>query len=241
MTQAYGYIRCSGLGQMSGDGPERQQAAISAFAIKNDYQIVEWFQEPITGKSDLDGRIQFQAMRSAMLAGTVKTVVIEKLDRLARDLMIQEQFIADFQRSRLEILSTTEPDLCSQDPTRVLMRQIMGCFAQYERSIIVSRTRSARDRIRARNVRCEGAAPYGYRVVGSKGEKRLEEVREEQIVITEIKWLYHGSNWSLQAIARYLNDKNRPTRRVESRWFPAQVKRIIDRPKISQKENGREV
>jgi DNA invertase Pin-like site-specific DNA recombinase len=50
----------------------------------------------------------------------------------------------------------TEPDLCSDDPTRTLMRQVLGAFFEYERSMIVSKLRSARQRMKARTGRCEG-------------------------------------------------------------------------------------
>ena len=47
-------------------------------------------------------------------------------DRLARDLLIQESIIADLKRNGFEVISVAEPDLCSDDPSRVLMRQVLG-------------------------------------------------------------------------------------------------------------------
>lgn len=231
MPLAYGYIRVSGFGQVSGDGPERQEKAIRDFATLNCYEVAEVFSEPITGKSDLDGRAEFQRMRSALLSGTIKTVIIEKLDRLARDLMIQESFIADLQRNGIELISTFEPGLCSVDPTRVLMRQIIGAFAQYERAIIVSRTRSARERLRARNIRCEGAAPYGYRVVGPKGGKSLHVDNLEQGVIEHIRSA-RRAGLGLESIASQLNHLGIKPRRGKL-WYAAQVQRILSRPTLS--------
>jgi hypothetical protein len=45
---------------------------------------------------------------------------------VARDLMMQESIIADLQRKGLTIASVGEPDLCSADPSRILMRQTLG-------------------------------------------------------------------------------------------------------------------
>jgi len=53
--------------------------------------------------------------------------------------------------------------MCSDDPSRVLIRQILGAFAQYERAMIVQKLRGARRRIRAKVGRCEGRKPYGTR------------------------------------------------------------------------------
>src|SRR5207249_10420907 len=88
---------------------------------------------------------------------------IEKLDRLARDVVVQETIIADMQRKRFEIRSVTEPDLCSDDPTRTLLRQMMGAFAEYERKMIVLKLRGARQRKRQQSGSCEGRKPYGSR------------------------------------------------------------------------------
>ena len=42
------------------------------------------------------------------------------LDRLARDLMVQETIIGDMRRQGFELVSVTEPDLCNDDPKRKL-------------------------------------------------------------------------------------------------------------------------
>jgi DNA invertase Pin-like site-specific DNA recombinase len=50
----------------------------------------------------------------------------------------------------------------ANDPTRILVRQMMGAVAQYEKSQIVLKLRGARLRKRAKEGRCEGRKPYGF-------------------------------------------------------------------------------
>lgn len=50
----------------------------------------------------------------------------------------------------------------ANDPTRILVRQMMGAIAQYEKSQIVLKLRGARLRKRAKDGRCEGRKPYGF-------------------------------------------------------------------------------
>src|SRR5258706_15942178 len=90
----------------------------------------------------------------------VRAVLIERLDRLARDLMVQEATIAELQHG-FTLISVAEPDLMATDPTRILMRQLMGAVAQYDKSQIVLKLRGARMRKRAKEGRCEGRKPYG--------------------------------------------------------------------------------
>lgn len=59
---------------------------------------------------------------TALHGNGVRTVVIEKLDRLAPDLMVQEATIADLQKHGFTLVSVAEPDLMANDPSRILMR-----------------------------------------------------------------------------------------------------------------------
>ena len=77
-----------------------------------------------------------------------------------RDPMVQEAAIADLHKHGFNLISAAEPDLMAQDPTRVMMRQLMGAVSQYEKSQIVVKLRGARMRKRAKEGRCEGRKPF---------------------------------------------------------------------------------
>ena len=170
--QALAYLRVSGKGQVDGDGFPRQQAAIEAYARNNGFRICRLFREEgVSGTKELENRPALQSLLAELNARKVSVVLIEKLDRLARDLMVQETIIGDLQRRGVRVVSTLEPDLCSDDPSRKLVRQVMGAIAEYERAMIVAKLAGARQRIRARKGSCEGRKPYGER----KGERRTIE------------------------------------------------------------------
>jgi DNA invertase Pin-like site-specific DNA recombinase len=163
MTKAFGYLRVSGKGQVDGDGFTRQLAAIKAYAAQHDIRIVKVFREEgVCGATDLENRPALLAMLEALAADGVKLVAIEKLDRLARDLMVQETIIADLRKRGFELLSVMEPDLLQNDPTRILMRQVFGAIAQYEKAMIVAKLRGARQRMKAKTGRREGRKPFGH-------------------------------------------------------------------------------
>jgi len=148
------------------------------------------------------------------LADSVTTIVIERLDRLARDLMVQEYIVQDCQRRGITLLSTVEPDLLSSDPTRILMRQILGAVAAYDKAMIVLKLRGARERKRSRKGKCEGAKLFG-------------ELRGEQETLERMRsWRQEGAN--LTAIAARLNAEGVRPRRGE-KWHPMTVQRILKR------------
>lgn len=103
----------------------------------------------------------------------LRTILIERLDRLARELLIQEcilRVLRDLKKFGVTLLSTTEECLDS-DPTRILLREIMGAIAEYDRSTVVLKLRAARLRRRDSTGRCEGRKPFGCdpRERGSRG------------------------------------------------------------------------
>lgn len=213
--KAFGYVRCSSMGGMDGDGPIRQRAAIEKFCQNNGIVIEGIYEESHTG-SDLEGRTEFHKMRSAMLANGVRMVICEKLDRLARSIMVQETILADFKKHGIELRSATvgEDDLCGTDPTRTLIRQILGCFFEYERKMIELKLRAARQRARDAGKRCEGRLPFGSKA-GEAGTLCLildmfrSGMRPEEI----------ASRLNSQAIKA----------RQGGKWHPATISKLVNR------------
>jgi DNA invertase Pin-like site-specific DNA recombinase len=218
MTKAFAYLRVSGKGQVDGDGFPRQLAAIQQYAKTQDLEIVDVYREKaVPGATEWDNRPAWLAMTDRIIKNGVRAIIIERLDRLARDLMVQEHIIADLRQRGVKLVSVYEPDLGSDDPTRVLMRQIMGAIAQYDKSVIVLKLRHSRQSAKAVKGRCEGQKPYGHH----EGEAEiLEFIRE--------RGLCRGD--SPTAIARMLNDEGcKP--RSGKKWHPYAVSRILGRQK----------
>src|SRR5579871_2591188 len=108
-TPAFAYCRVSSRGQAAEDrdGIIRQETAIRDYARKNRIRIVRWFRDSVTGTKDLENRPALQGLMSALHGNGTRLVLIERLDRLARDLMIQESIIADMQRNDFKVISVT--------------------------------------------------------------------------------------------------------------------------------------
>jgi|HubBroStandDraft_1064217.scaffolds.fasta_scaffold74505_2 DNA invertase Pin-like site-specific DNA recombinase len=213
MTTAFGYLRVSGKGQVDGDGFPRQLQAINTYAAAHDLKIVKVYREKgVTGTKESMDRPAFAEMMTALHANGVRTIVIEKLDRLARDLMVQEATVADLQKHGFTLISVAEPDLMATDPTRILMRQLMGAVAQYDKSQIVLKLRGARMRMRAKEGRCEGRKPFGYYDGEAAALERAKVLRAEGL--------------GFDRIAARLNTEGVATR-TGQRWHGLVVNRIL--------------
>jgi DNA invertase Pin-like site-specific DNA recombinase len=215
MTKAFAYLRVSGKGQVDGDGFTRQLEAIKGYASTHGIDIVKVFREEgVSGTKELENRPALQELVSALKDGDVAMVMVEKLDRLARDLMIQETIIGDLRKRGYELVSVSEPDLCSTDPSRVLVRQMFGAIAQYEKSMIVLKLRGARQRKKVENGRCEGVKPYGHTTAERQVLERMRELRR--------------CGMAVDTIAETLNREAVKTRSGGS-WYGATVNKIIKR------------
>lgn len=213
--RAFAYLRVSGMGQVDGDGFERQLSAIRAYAKANGVTVVKvWREEGVSGKIEGVDRPEWAAMVAEIMAGEDCMILVERLDRLARDLMVQEHIIADLRKRRITLVSVAEPDLCLDDPSRKLLRQIMGAIAEYDRAMIVAKTRAARERIRKSGKRCEGAKPYG------------QQAGEPEIVTRMRTWRARGD--SLEKICARLQEDGVAARRGGA-WLPMTVQRILRR------------
>ncbi len=213
MKKAFVYLRVSGQGQIEGDGFPRQLKACKAYSAKSDIKVARVFREEgVSGTKDSAARPAFREMMLALLSNGVRTVIIERLDRLARDLMVQESMIAEFKRHGFELVSTMEPDLGSTDPSRVAFRQMIGVFSQFEKSNIVLKLRGARERMKAKTGRCEGRKPYGYH-------------EGEQPILDRMKDL-RASGMAVDTIAVTLNNEGIKTR-SGGVWFGSTVNKIL--------------
>ena len=215
MRIAFAYIRVSGKGQVKGDGFPRQLKAIREYAKAQDIRIVKIYREEgVSGTKDLENRPALLEMMQALHGNGVKLVLVEKLDRLARDLMIQETIIGDMRKYGFELVSVAEPDLCQDDPTRKLMRQIFGAISEYEKTMIVIKLRGARQRKKARTGHCEGRKPYGHYPGEKSVVERMRALRKEGL--------------GFDRLAVKLNEEGFRTRKGTP-WHGFGVNRILSR------------
>jgi DNA invertase Pin-like site-specific DNA recombinase len=77
--------------------------------------------------------------------------LVERADRLARDLLVSEVILGQFRDLGVRVVaadSGTDLTAADEDPTRVLIRQVLGAVSQFEKSVIVAKLRAARLRQR---------------------------------------------------------------------------------------------
>ncbi len=225
-----GYCRTSTSNQDKAGTIKLQIAEIERYANKNKYELVRIFKD-----SGVSGALEKRKGLAELYdflntSNDIDAIVIFKLDRLSRELRIQENLLHDFKhKMNIEVLSIKEVDLGSSDPTRVLMRQILGSFAQYEKSMITMRMKLGRMK-KAQTGYGGGGVSFGYR---AENKKLIIDFEQAEI----IKKIYHLRQYkrlSYCAIAKQLENDNIITAQG-GKWHPETVKRILKKKKLYKK------
>lgn len=222
-TKALAYLRVSGKGQVEGDGFDRQQDVISQYAKSNSVKLIgEYRDEGVSGTKELADREGLAELLDRIESNGVRLVLVERADRLARDLMVGEVILGQFRGLGVKVIaadSGTDLTAGDDDPTRVLIRQVLGAVSQFEKSVVVLKLRAARDRIRRRSGRCEGRKPYGTRPGEESVIDRIRRLRRKP---------RGGERLSYAKIANRLNGDGVPTRTGKP-WAAGTVYGILNR------------
>jgi DNA invertase Pin-like site-specific DNA recombinase len=162
-TEVFSYLRVSGKGQIEGDGFTRQRKAIKDYCKSHGFKVkAEFRDEGVSGTKDGFDRDGLTELMIALKSNGVRTFIVENASRLARDLMIQEIILSDCRKHGITVLESSGIDLTvsDNDPTRKLVRQILGAVAEFEKSSLVQKLAASRKRIRKKGQKCEGAKSY---------------------------------------------------------------------------------
>ena len=219
-TTYVAYLRVSTDKQgQSGLGLEAQQAAISAFLRPGDRLHEPPYVEVESGKR-VD-RPQLQAAL-ARCRETGATLLIAKLDRLARDV----HFIAGLMKEGVPFLAA---DMPTADP---FMLHIYAAVAEEERRTISRRTKAALTAAKARGVKLGG--DRGYRpeappdaALGVKARQGIAD-RAAHRATAEIEEARLAGASSLGSIAKSLNERGSRSPGGGA-WTATAVKRVLAR------------
>jgi DNA invertase Pin-like site-specific DNA recombinase len=115
----------------------------------------------VSGADPIEIRPGFSALLGRIAGNGVRVVVVEDASRFARELMTQELGLAALIKLGVRVVTAAGDDLTdTSDPSRELMRQIVGSFAEYEKARLVAKLRVAREAKRVATGKCEGRKSY---------------------------------------------------------------------------------
>ena len=205
-----------------------------AWATANGHTIAVVYSDGgVRGGLPAEDRPGLQDALRAVRDGTVDGLITGKLDRLARALTVQEAVLATAWRPRHggrppgrvftadagEVLPD-DPD----DPMRTAMRQMVGVFAQLDKSLAVKRMRDGRLAKAAAGKHSVGVYPFGSTGGGEGRDRDAVPVDGEQATVARIVAL-RGEGLSYRRVIAVLESEGHAPR-MAGRWSPSVVRTI---------------
>jgi DNA invertase Pin-like site-specific DNA recombinase len=237
----------SGPSQIDGQGFPVQLENIESFCAVAQITIRRIYrEEAVPGKLGEEDRPAFAEMVSDLLGNGCKTVVIQSLDRFAREYVVQQHLATYLASKGLTLISAnTGEDITAAlmgDPMRRALVQIQGVLSELDKNMTETKLRKARQRIKqhgrppgaknyspdpTKNFHSEGRHPYGWK----PGEA---PILRQMLTLK-------GLGMTCKDIAKKLNSEGIPTRgilkknsegvmvRIHKPWRGSVVSKILAR------------
>ncbi|MFA5112912.1 MAG: recombinase family protein [Candidatus Margulisiibacteriota bacterium] len=120
--------------------PENQMLAIREYCARMKYKVTaHYVDDGYSGKNDK--RPAFERLITDIRANKIGCVVVYKLDRIGRSLQHLLNLFEEFKSQKVEFISITQ-NINTQTPEGKMFWQMLGVFAEYERELIVARTKA---------------------------------------------------------------------------------------------------
>lgn len=227
------YARTSTQNGAGSDSLAAQEDVCRAWAAEHGHEVAAVYRDDaLPGTLGVEDRPGLAAALLALEQGDCDGLVVHRIDRLARELHVQEvalahawnvgEHVAVFEAAEGGEVKRDDPN----DPHRRFLRQVMGAAAELERGLIRARLQGGRRRKAARGGYVGGNRlhrRYGYDLVD--GEYLPRE--DEQAVVRRIVAMRaEGTTWA--AVADALNSEG-VTPPSGGAWYPMTARRIAQR------------
>jgi DNA invertase Pin-like site-specific DNA recombinase len=152
-------------------------------------------------------------------------LVCYSLDRLAREITVQEAILAKvWEEAGGRVVTTDQGEVLRDDPDdpmRTAMRKMAGVMYELDRRLVVARLRRGRRLKAERGGFAGGGVRYGF----TTDRKQLVPDQAEQEIARRIRRLHRGG-LSIRKITDQLNAEQVPAKRGGT-WHPTTVARVL--------------
>lgn len=221
-TKAALYLRVSTGPQVEGNSLKTQKKRLLQYAMASGHSVHDIYMDAgLSGKNT--DRPGFQRLLKGVEERAFDVVVVTKVDRISRSMPDLLELIETLRDHGVEFVAVDQ-QFDTSDPIGLLTLHVLGSFAQFEREILIERTKEGHlRRLRQGDWSC-GVVPFGYKKVDGK----LIEVPEEAKVVRRIFELFLELK-NRAAVARKLNEEGIRTRRG-AKWHRNTVTYILQNP-----------
>jgi site-specific DNA recombinase len=223
------YARVSTEEQREGQNIDSQIAELERFSRDKGWPIVGIYKDEGWSGGAME-RPELDRLRDDAQKGLFEAALINDVDRLARDVAHLGIIKRDLERKGVKVIFRKLPSDASA--TSNLMVNILGSFAEFERELILDRTRRGRrHKVEVRKEYLGSNTAYGYRYIpkdrlaGTGGILELNS-QEASVIRRMFEWV-DQDGLSARKVLNRLNDLGIPPKNGAPRWGKSSVLRIL--------------
>ena len=226
------YVRVSTHRQAQAQTSAQQLERLRAHLKAENYELAE--QDIFADEGYSGGSLKRPALdqlRDEVAQGRFNRLLITAPDRLARNYVHQVLLLEELQSQGCRVEFLERP--LSQDPHDQLLLQIRGAVAEYERTLIVERTRRGRlTKLKAGSLLPWTQPPYGYRTDPDRPrDPRTVRIDQAQgVIVQEIFTRYLQTDVTLYSLALELHARSVSTPRGQRLWNLGTLRGILSNP-----------
>ncbi len=222
------YARVSGEEQKQGHSIDSQISELEEYASRNEWPVIHIYKDEAWSGAAL-ARPALDRLRDDAGKKIFDAVLINDVDRLARDVTHLGVIKRDLERSGVRVIFRKIPS--ENSPTHNLLVNILGSFAEFEREMIMDRTRRGRrHKVETRQQFIGCIPPYGYTYSPSENSKTDGSLTINPAEAAVVREMY---NWvdrlglSAREVVLRLQKEGTPPRKRGSQWQRSSVLRIL--------------
>ena len=231
MKKAAIYARVSSKKQKEEETINSQIDVLLQYASNEGYQIPEawmFLDDGISGEQLQ--RPSLDEMRDMIRTEPVDAVLIYAPDRLARKYSHQLILLEEFRKSGVKVCFLKD-NPSTDTPEGIMFNHFQGIFAEYERSLILDRSRRGRlFKAKQGNPSILPSVSYGYKKVKNGQNTVIEIVEDQSNTVKKIFKMYICDKISLSQIARTLSSEDIKSPKGLSSWDVTTVRNILKNP-----------
>lgn len=179
-----------------------------------------------SGTSLLDERPGLMTAVEWVAEGKADGILAPNMDRLARELTVQEAVLAYVWALGGRIFLADDGEQLEddpRDPVRTAMRQMRGVFHQLDRGLIIKRLTEGRAAKGDKGGYAYGAPRFGQRAE----EHELTEDERENAIVEEMERWRDEEKLSIRAICARANERDDMPAKRGGKWHPTTVARLL--------------
>ena len=222
------YARVSSDEQKEGHTIDSQIKELRQFAAQREWPVITVYADEAWSGAAL-ARPKLDQLRDDARKGLFDAVIINDVDRLARDVTHLGIIKRDLERSGVRVIFRKIPS--ENSPTQNLLVNMLGSFAEFEREMILDRTRRGRlHKVETRQQFIGAIAAFGYRYTPGNQTNpsgKLSINPQEAATVRQMFALVDREGLSARGVALRLTRDRLPTRKGGKVWQRSSVLRVL--------------